>query len=395
MQLSESAQFYLIYPVGLTDLGEIELQEKFTQAFPESELKILSLDEAGILIEVKMLEGLALNHFLKTPTRILMRIAEFKVRDFPKLFQKISNIDWKPLLSGQIPAVNVSATQSRIFDSRKIEKAVQDGIADYYKQQPIKARYQEHVKKTDPAHLPEIYIRLVDDTATVSLDTTGELLHKRGDKIYTGLAPLRESLASLLLIEVMKDNEFKDKSLNLIDPMCGSGTFLIEAHDFYQANTTRSFAYEHIPLWLDFKTNGKWVKEYFSKMPSHSHPQLKHFFGFDINSEVLELTKKNAAGKDIQIERDDLFSSGHKSPDGNNIVIINPPYGIRVGSEMNITADFYKDITRAIRKKYSPLRIGMIVPKDYAFHPPVGFLLTKRAFKNGGIDVFFYVVEFR
>ena len=86
------AQFYIIYPLGLSDLGVLELKEKWGLHYPDQNLEILSVDEGGVLISVTMLQGLSLNHILRSPTRILLRVAELKARDFPKLFNKILSI---------------------------------------------------------------------------------------------------------------------------------------------------------------------------------------------------------------------------------------------------------------------------------------------------------------
>ena len=99
------ASFYLIYPLGLTELGLLELKEKWAMHFGDAPLEIISVDDGGILISVQTLQGFALNHILRSPTRILLRIAEFKARDFPKLFKKVSKLPWKSLMIGATPEI--------------------------------------------------------------------------------------------------------------------------------------------------------------------------------------------------------------------------------------------------------------------------------------------------
>lgn len=395
MQLQDTAQFYLIYPVSLSDLGKKELETKFSFHFPDSALEIISTDDAGILIKVKISEGFALNHLLRAPTRILLRIAEFKARDFPKLFQKISKLDWKPILIGQTPEIEVSATNSRLFDSRKVEKAIADGILENYRKQPVKKRYLDHHAENKDSILPKIYYRAVDDLVTISMDTTGELLHKRGEKIFTGLAPIRESLASLLLLELT--DSFDGEEFTLIDPMSGSGTFLIEAHDYYKINTERSFSYQHTPMWQDFQTDGKAKREFFEKFKIKMSTTFNHFLGFEINKDIIELARKNADGKDIIIKEADIFDRKAMSPGMQNLVIINPPYGLRVGSELNISAEYYQKIIGAVKSKYNPERLGIIIPEEYRYDPRKNdcITLSTRHFKNGGLSVVFYVLGFK
>lgn len=378
------AQFYIIYPLGLVDYGLIELKEKWAIHFPEQPLEILSIDDGGILISVRTRQGFFLNHILRSPTRILLRVAEFKARDFPKLFQKISKLPWKPLLIGQTPEVEASATNSRLFDSRKIAKALQDGILESYRKQPVKKKYLDHLEKNKNEDLPKIYYRAVDDVITISLDTTGELLHKRGEKIYTGLAPIRESLGSLLLTALTKD--LSPAPWTLIDPMSGSGTFLIEAYDAYKVNTDRTFSYQHLPLWIDYLDK---------KIPlfSKENPLFKNYIGYEINPEVIKLSKKNVGERKIDIIEADLFKKA-EALNGDHLVVINPPYGLRVGEKSDINLDYYKRIITEIRGKYSPKRLGIIIPEEYRYNPPGHELLARIPFKNGGLPVVFYILSF-
>lgn len=381
--MEEISSFYLIYPLGLTRLGLLELKEKWAIHFPSSNLNILSVDDGGILISVQTLYGFALNHLLRTPTRILLRVAEFKARDFPKLFQKISKLPLKNLMIGGTPEVEVAATNSRLFDSRKIEKAIHDGLLEGYRKQPVKKKYLEHFENNK--ELPKIYYRAVDDLITISLDTTGEMLHKRGDKIFTGLAPIRENLAALLL--KITTNNLSGNGFTLLDPMCGSGTFLIEAYDSCQVNFERSYAYEHTPLWIDYAQK----KAFLDSFKSQSNPLFNHYQGIEINDDVIIMAKKNINGRKIDVKKGDVFDSEVFSL-GKSIVIINPPYGVRVGEKSQIDVSYYEKIISRVRQKFSPERLGIIIPEEYRYHPKSSELIERVPFKNGGLSVVFYVL---
>ncbi len=381
------SSFYLIYPLGLTELGLLELKEKWAIHFTNEPLEVLSVDGGGILISVKTFQGFALNHILRSPTRILLRFAEFKARDFPKLFKKISKLPWKTLMIGATPQIVVSSTNSKLFDSRKVVKAIEDGILENYRMQPVKKKYLEHLDVNKSADLPEIYYRAVDDVITLSLDTTGEILHKRGEKIFTGLAPIRESLASLLLCALTHDLPASDYTL--IDPMSGSGTFLIEAHDAYKINFDRNFSFQHTPLWIDYT-----LKNTFNKMfTSEKNPQFNKYLGFEFSDDVIALAKKNTLGKDITISKGDIFSKENVVL-GNNVVVINPPYGLRVGEKSQINLAYYKDVIESVRQKYAPIRIGIIIPEEYHYSPKKDEGLYRIAFKNGGLPVVFHVLNY-
>lgn len=381
------ASFYLIYPLGLTELGLLELKEKWAMHFESEALEILSVDEGGILILAKILQGFALNHILRSPTRILLRFAEFKARDFPKLFKKTSKLPWNTLMIGATPEIEVSSSNSKLFDSRKVAKAIQDGILEYYRMRPVKKKYLDHFELNKSVDLPRIYYRAVEDVITLSLDTTGEILHKRGEKIFTGLAPIRENLATLLLSALT--HNLNSDNYNLIDPMSGSGTFLIEAHDAYKINFDRSFSYQHTPLWLDFSLK----KDFKEKFKSQKNPKFVKYLGFELNDEVIALAKKNTIGKDITIAKADIFREDNLVM-GNNIVVINPPYGLRVGEKSSINLDFYKEIIENVRRKYDPKRLGIIIPEEYHFTAKKDEGLHRIAFKNGGIPVVFHVLNY-
>jgi putative N6-adenine-specific DNA methylase len=387
MNLLDIASFFIIYPVDLEDLGLAELREKFLIHFKEENFTLIKSVPGGVEIQCPLHIGLSLNSILRTPTRILLRLGEFKCRDAPKLYQKISKFNWSPWLIGQIPEIETAATNSRLFDSRKIEKAIQDGIQQYYRHKPVKKKYLDHFSATEKSALPTIYFRVVDDICTLSLDTTGERLHIRGEKILTGLAPIRESLAALLLRELQAHLPNKS-SYTLIDPMCGSGTFLLEARDANSLTIERNFSYQHIPVCLDKNI-------VITKLEPDSTRAYKKLLGSEINLEVVRLAKENCLSTGITIENADLFDNKINVIE-NSVVIINPPYGIRVGDKDEINLSYYLKVINSVKIKYSPKLLGIIIPNDYKLKSTPEFKIhSARHFKNGGIEVNFYVLEFK
>lgn len=381
-------KFYLIYPFGLSHLGLSELKEKWELYYPEETLSILEIDEAGVLIEVDEHKGFSLNLILKTPTRILQRIETFKAKDFPKLFQKVSNIKWNQYLIGQIPEISSSASESRLFDSRKIEKAIKDGIESSYKAQEIKKKFLSHLEKTNKEFLPTVYCRIVNDEVTLSLDTTGELAHKRGEKTLSAMAPIRETLASLLLVALKKVTTAK----KLIDPMCGSGTFLLEASHFYQLNNSRDFAFFHTPSFIALKDNGPLYKVFQESLKPKSNVLFDQLFGFDASAEVLKQTKENLHSLPITLEVNNIFEKKSFNIE-ESAIILNPPYGIRVGQNSKISAVYYHDIIENLFEQFKPITIGIIIPDEHLFNADRWILMKKISFKNGGIPVSFYLLR--
>lgn len=379
-------KFYLIYPFGLSHLGLSELKEKWELYYPEINLAILEVDEAGLLIEVPEILGFSLNLILKTPTRILERIETFKAKDFPKLYQKVSQIKWNQYLIGQIPEISATASESRLFDSRKIEKAIRDGIENSYKAQEVKKKFLTHLEKTNAELLPKVYCRIVNDEVTLSLDTTGELAHKRGEKALNAMAPIRETLASLLLVALKNVT----KAENLIDPMCGSGTFLLEASNFYQLNNSRDFAFFHTPSFITLKDNGPLYKTFQESLTSKNKQLFIHLFGFDSSQEVLKQTRENLSLANVSLEVHNVFEKIEFSIK-KAAAIVNPPYGIRVGQKSQISAVYYHDIITSLFNHFNVATIGIIIPDEHQFNPDRWKLIERIPFKNGGIAVSFYL----
>ena len=391
MNHTDNARFFIVFPVDLEDLGLQELTEKFSIHFVDQDrvetFTVLKKIPGGLEIECPFLIGIALNTILRTPTRILLRLGEFKCRDAPKLFQKISKFNWAPWLIGQTPVVESATSNSRLFDSRKIEKAIQDGVLQYYRHKPLKKKYLDQltaVNKTGGL-LPKIYFRAVDDICTLSLDTTGERLHLRGEKNLLALAPIRENLAALLLREVK--NYLPSNFFTLIDPMCGSGTFLLEAYRDQCVTKEREFSFNYLPLVLDNILKLKDVE---------TRPQQNFLalMGFDYNKDVTSQAIQNCSGTNIIISNADLFDE-KKINIEKTVVIINPPYGIRVGEKSEINLAYYLKIIEAAKNKFNPELLGIIIPSDYQLKQNKLFKIKRsRAFKNGGIDVVFYLLGF-
>lgn len=384
--MEKSGKFYVVTALGLSELAVIELKHKWPLAFGDLPYTIGEVEPGGFEIETSLLHGFLLNNLLKTPTKILLRFAEFKARDFPKLFQKVSKLPWSEILLGQLPAIEVSAHEARLFDSRKIEKAIHDGINEFYRRQPVKKRYLDYWENADQKNAPKIFFRNVQDIITLSLDTTGELLHKRGEKTLTGHAPIRENLATLLLLSLLGNEVIAENERELVDPMCGSGTFLIEAARFWQPVLERPFAYEFHPDWIDSQLK----KQLKTKLVFEHKPLFAGLKGMELDSKVVKLSQENIQNLPITILEADAFSK-EMNVVSERLVIVNPPYGIRVGE--NISSGYYKKLVEALLLNLKPKKLGIIIPEEYDFfHPGIR---SMRAFKNGGLDVVFYILEMR
>lgn len=360
-------RLFLIIPPGLEELALRELESKC----PVTDIV---KHKGGIEITADIDWVVKAHCLLKIPTRILMRIKEFKVRDFPKLHQKFSSFKWNEVLSHPEPEFEISCAKSRLMHTGRIEETVKGALKEALIRQPLSLDWK---KKN---YLPQtFYIRLVDDNLTLSLDLTGEPLYKRGVQVIKGEAPIRENFAAAMLMDLF-DGIKEDTTL--VDPMCGSGTFLTEALNFHIPLHMRPFAFETAPF---FK--GKMVRlpVVTTKLP------VKNVIGFDIN-EVLLKKVKEASQLDLRLQ------DSVKSPlniNENFVMICNPPYGERIKIEGK-RGSFLREARDKFMKTDRPLRFGWVLPSDMddLFQKADGYkVLTKKHLKNGGMAVTFWVWE--
>ena len=375
---------FLVVTPGLEDLAKQELYEKIDLFFPDCEVPEMELLTGGIEVKWELLKAVQLNTILKIPTRILLRVDSFKCRDFPKLFKRIQRYPWKDVLFGPQFKLSVSSKSSRLIHTKRIEDSVNDGILKYFKAFPPKKNVLEKMQETP---IQSIYIRFNQDICTISLDTSGEALYRRGLKLFTTEAPIRETIASALLYNLHRYIE--NDRYTLIDPMCGSGTHLLESSHFYESNHHRQYQFYYWPKFPEFES---------AKINSHFLPKIFiKYFGFDQDRDTIEVAKKNLKqynSKNILFKQKDLFIS-EPLKDGQNVILINPPYGKRIAPYQQLE-DFYHALFEKCYEQYEPELFGMVVPNSFSYRRIIiknYRLLEKRDFSNGGIKVHFLLFK--
>lgn len=359
---------FLIVPPGLEDLALRELELKC----PVSDVAI---HKGGLELSAG-LDWIIMAHTeLKIPTRILMRLSSFKVRDFPKLYQKFSNFKWNQYLSHPQPEWEISCSKSRLNHTGRIEETLKAALAESFRKQPLGKDWEK--KGYGPQ---TFYIRIVDDELTLSLDLSGDPLYKRGLQKIKGEAPLRENFAAAFAFEILHDLKTE---VQLVDPMCGSATLLTEALTFFTPYHLRKFSFEDAPF---FK--GKLVR----LRPSEKKLPLNTGLGFDLNRELLEKVRRELT---LPIELREADSTKGKLTQKEHVILCNPPYGERIKIEGK-RGSFLKDAWEKFLSVDRPLRIGWVLPSDMddLFKTPKDYrLLQKRHLKNGGMAVTFWIWE--
>ena len=277
------------------------------------------------------------NVFLRTANRVRIVLAKFKAETFDDLFDGIFAMRWQDVATrdGRI-IVNAKSQNSKLFALRSIQSITKKAIISKLAS-TLGGSFDESGAVYD------VEVSLYGDVATVTLDTSGEGLHKRGYRTYLGDAPIRETLAAAM-IELSVWNPERA----FIDPFCGSGTIPIEAALIglnIAPCMNRNFACE------SFK-NAPNVRELVQQEAQDSiRDKVLHISGFDINKDAIKLAQKHAerAGvKDkIHLQVGDMREVSSRFSHG--VIVTNPPYGERLMDEAELKI-LYKDFGVMTRK---------------------------------------------
>ncbi|MDX5584762.1 MAG: class I SAM-dependent RNA methyltransferase [Aureibaculum sp.] len=290
------------------------------------------------------------NIALRTTVRILKPIKSFKVDSEEDLYNKIRLIEWEQYLKldGTF-AIDAVTNSEKFTHSYYLALKSKDAIADYFRDKYGK-RPNVDVKHPDL----QINIHIQKDTCTVSLDSSGDSLHKRGYRSATNIAPINEVLAAGLVLFSGYDG-----SQNFIDPMCGSGTILIEAAmiaNNIPANINRKeFGFEK---WNDFD------EDLFNTIRNSLLKKVKESYavimGYDkAPSAIRKATDniENAHLEDfIKVKQANFFET-EKRVEGKTIILFNPPYGERLEIDVPI---FYKEIGNTLKRSYTNTNAWLI-----------------------------------
>ncbi|AQP54463.1 RNA methyltransferase [Vagococcus penaei] len=322
------------------------------------------------------------NLWLRTADRIKIIVGEFTATTFEELFEQTKALPWEDFLpmDAEFPVAgkSIKSTLFSVSDCQAItKKAIVSRLSEYY------SRY---------GRLPEtgakfpLEVALLKDKVTITLDTTGPSLFKRGYRTEKGGAPLKENMAAAI-IEVT--NWRKDRPF--YDPVCGSGTFCIEAaligHNI-APGSNREFLMETWP-WFDKQV----AAEVRADAESKADYDIKlDIMGTDIDGRMIEIAKANAAeiGLGDSIVFKQMKLSDFTTTKECGVIVANPPYGERLGDEESVQR-LYKETGQI----YRPLKTWSkyILTSDLSFETHYGARATKkRKLYNGALrtDLFQY-----
>ncbi len=264
------------------------------------------------------------NFCLRTAVRILMPIIEFKADDADEVYNKVRQIEWTDYMDADSTFIVDAVVFSEEFrHSRFAAYRVKDAIADYFRE---KAGKRPNVSISNPDI--RINLHIAENDVTISLDSSGESLHRRGYRVATVTAPLNEVLAAGMIMLTGWHGE-----CDLIDPMCGSGTILIEAaliaRNIYPGVFRQEFAFER---WKDFD------KDLFEAIynDDSAEREFNHkIYGYDINRRVVTVAQENikSAGVCDCVEVAQKDIRDFEQPSDKALMITNPPYGERITTD--------------------------------------------------------------
>jgi len=280
------------------------------------------------------------NLWLRTADRVRLKVGEFEAVTFDELFEKTKALPWPDLLpeNASFP-VDGKSVQSTLFSISDCQALVKKAVVESMK----KRCGIEWFKEDGPLY--RIEISMLKDIATLTIDTSGAGLHKRGYRVAGSEAPLKETLAAALVLIARWQPD-----IALIDPLCGSGTIPIEAALIGQniaPGMNRTFVSEQWP---------NIPREHWREARKETHDRADYnreldLAGTDINSDLIEIARKNAveAGVDelIHFQAKPLAELSSRKKYGK--VICNPPYGERLSSLKEVE-DLYKEMGRLFKK---------------------------------------------
>jgi Predicted N6-adenine-specific DNA methylase len=281
------------------------------------------------------------NLWLRAADRVLLKVGEFEARTFEELFEGTKALPWADYIpeDGNFPVAKAKSVKSKLFSLSDSQAIVKKAVVE-----SMKKRYKTDWFKED-GPMFSIQVAILKDRVTLTIDTSGTALHKRGYRKLNNEAPLKETLAAglVLLSKWRADRPF-------VDPMCGSGTIPIEAAMIglnMAPGSKRNFISESWPLIPE--TVWKQARE--ETMDLFNYDSDFRILGSDIDGEVLRNARHNIHqfGLDDYISVQRLPVSELKSGRKYGCIICNPPYGERLGEKEEVEA-LYREMGRTFRE---------------------------------------------
>lgn len=322
------------------------------------------------------------NLSLRTAIRILKPIKKFRAKDADEVYDQVKKIEWEEYMTLNTTfAIDATVNSENFRHSKFVAYRTKDAIADHFMERHGK---RPSVRQSNPNLYINVHIS--HDECTISLDSSGESLHRRGYRSIQNEAPISEALAAGMLLMAGWDGK-----TDFVDPMCGSGTFLIEAAlialNIPPAIYRRQFAFEN---WMDFD------KDLFDEIYNDDscEREFTHkIYGYDINRRTVEIARQNvkAAGlqKYIEIEHRPIADfEPMKEP---ALMVTNPPYGERILSDDLF--GLYREIGSVLKHRFTG-NTAWVISSHTDCLAAIGMKPTQKIeLKNGDLDCEYWKLD--
>lgn len=374
-------EFYISCPVGFENDLVAEMKSFWFEMidldglptrmdFPEVETSV-----GGVEFRTEEHLGYQINFFTKIANRVLVRIAQFDCRYYDQIEKEIP----KTKLEQWIPKTRPLFLKTESHKSRlNNEKNILEAATKSFKKMGYNV-----VDSDEKAQI--VFLRFEKDRAKISLDTSGEHLHRRGYAVYRGEAPIRENLAALVIQQLYR---LTDSKLNLVDPFSGSGTMLFEAASFYEPHFNREYSWLHFLKAPKLFKSDSWKKNY---RWLNLEKQIE-FCGLDIDEKSISNAKQNKKLFEnmyphlklkLHLHHEDSLKVDFKKLEtgASYWIATNPPYGHRLSDEGAVA------ILQRFEADPRLQGIAVIHPDSWNFNFKRLKLVSKLDFKNQGLKL--------
>lgn len=367
--MAQKFRFFSPCPRGLESVLSLELA-----GLGAKELK---LTEGGVAFSGTWLVMMKVNLESRIASRVLWLLTEKPYKDEKDIYQLAKRIDWSELFSVNYTIkVNVTAIRSPLNSLDFVGLRVKDAVCDYFRE---KVGSRPNIDTQTPDM--RIHLFLEEKTASIYLDTSGEALFKRGYRVSQGEAPLRENLAAgIIALSGWKVDE------PFYDPMCGSGTFLVEAGLMagnIAPGKNRHFAFEKFTsfqekVWQEYRTQRFSEEKRLSSLP---------IYGSDLAGDMVRCAEQNleAAGLGGIVHLKQVNMLETTAPATPGVIILNPPYGVRLSDQEKLDA-LYPEIGHVLKQRFAGWR-AYILSADPMLAKSIRLSASKRTLLfNGALE---------
>ncbi len=377
MATPEAYDAFAIVAPGLEEIARHELRELGARG-PR-------MIEGGVSFRASRELLYRVNLCARVVSRVIVRTSVFHAASFPELELRLKRIAWGRWLVPGLPTrVSVTCRKSRLYHSDAVAERVSNVLATATGVAPDLSR-TEYSESEVNQELPQLLlVRLDHDECTVSIDSSGALLHQRGYRRSSAKAPLRETLGAAIVIASLKDHQHA-----IIDPFCGSGTIPIEAAMRLRRippGKSRGFAFER---WPDFD------QSVWSDVRSAAENAILESTGVRVIASdrdqgavrgAMDNAQRAGVQGDIEFEVRPVSAVAAPPGEANGLVVTNPPYGVRVGDRDSLR-DLYARLGSVLRDRFAGWDLA-IVSADRRLEAQLRLQLHEvLSFSNGGIPV--------